>query len=174
MFNLPPTTNTLHEVWRWQGASDATEPDPAVVRILDLLDPVKSLRCAFCGGSKQAGQISCVACSRRCPDPDCRGTPRRVKEPGEELCRHCAAFVHRLDAPCRGRPGHCDLEICETARNATGNSLECLGPPSERDGYFVYQLETGYIGMTYNPSRRQFEHDRKESLWRDINSRNNI
>ena len=139
-----------------------------------LLDPAQSLHCAFCGGGKESGFVSCFACSRRCPDPDCHGTPRWVKEPDEELCRHCAAFVHRLDAPCRNRPGSCDLEICETARNATGKLLDCFGPTLERDGYFVYQLETGYIGMTYNPSRCQFEHDRSESLWRYIDGRNDI
>ncbi len=176
MFNRSPIADTPYEVWRWQGESDATEPDPAVARILELLDPAKSLRCAFCGGNKEVGPVSCVACSWRCPDPDCHGTPRGVKEPCEELCRHCDAFVHRLDAPCRGRPERCALETCETGRDATGdnNSVECFGPALERDGYFVYQLETGYIGMTYNPSRRQFEHDRSESLRRYIAGRSDI
>lgn len=52
--------------------------------------------------------------------------------------------------------------------------MDCFGPTLERDGYFVYVLETGYIGMTYNPSRRQFEHDRKEALRRYISGRNDI
>ena len=176
MFRRTPANGRIHEVWRWESKSDTTDLDPAVARILDILDPVESPRCAFCGGNKAAGPVSCIDCSRRCPDPDCHGTPRWVKEPGEELCRHCAAFVHRLDALCRGRPERCDLEVCVTGRNATGDSnpLECFGPSRERDGYFVYQLETGYIGMTYNPSRRQFEHDREERIWRNIDSRDDI
>ena len=176
MVNLGLVGTGHYPVWHWQGDADAVEQDPAVSHVLDLLDPVRSLRCVFCGLEKEAGSVTCVACSRRCPDPDCRGTPRWVKDPYDEICQHCEAFVRRLDAPCRGRPQNCDQDLCESGRNASGdsNSFECFGQALERDGYFVYQLETGYVGMTYNPSRRQFEHDRRENLQRYINSKNDI
>ena len=58
--------------------------------------------------------------------------PRRF--PSDPMCEHCSEWVHTLD-------------------------LDSDRQPKIRDGFFVYQLDTGYIGMTYNPSKRQKEHE---------------
>ena len=63
-----------------------------------------------------------------------------------------------------GHTAGCEAPHCiEQHKRFRPNRAEwCSGEALKRNGYFVYQLETGYIGMTYNPSRRQREHEADE------------
>ena len=171
---------TSYRVWDWNGDRRNVSGDPEVERILNLLDPERSSRCALCGNEKSADAVTCQMCAEICPDPDCRGNPRGVKDAGEAMCAHCENFVRKLDAPCRGDAIGCEIPHCiEQHKRFDRNGVGwCFGEALERNGYFVYQLETGYIGMTYNPSRRQLEHDAYERKGRWVQnymaSRNNI
>ena len=128
---------------------------------MNLLDPERSLQCALCGSEKSPNAVTCQRCAEICPDPDCRGNPRGTKDMSEAMCAHCENFVRKLDAPCRGNTAGCEIPYCiEQHKRFDPNGVgRCFGRALERNGYFVYQLETGYIGMTYNPSRRQLEHE---------------
>ena len=152
---------TPYRVWEWDGDRRNLGDDPETRRVLNLLDPMCSGLCALCGSEKSADAVTCRRCAKVCPDPDCKGTPRGVKGLEDEMCRDCANFVRKLDASCRGSTESCDEPECDNWHKRLGpdGSVWCFGEPRERNGYFVYQLETGYVGMTYNPSRRQREHD---------------
>ena len=78
--------------------------------------------------------VSCRKCSLKCPDPQCKGETKK-KSSDEDMCSFCRKFVDELDI-----------------NKWNGESIK-------RDGFYVYLLEDDYIGMTYHPSRRQFEHD---------------
>ena len=105
---------------------------------LNIVDPLCSTQCFFCGRGKPEGVLSCQDCSDMCPDPHCKGT--RTKNRDEDMCDHCQRFLYRLDAPWIGE----------------GNE--------RKDGYFIYELDNGYIGMTYNPTQRQFAHEKSHWL----------
>ena len=64
------------------------------------------------------------------------------------MCKHCRRWVDELD--------------------------EYEGVAAIREGFFVYQLDTGYIGMTYNPSQRQKEHEVRQYVERRERSDNPI
>ena len=128
-------------------------------RIVELLGPGNGTVCVGCGeGEKAEGEILCGDCSGFCPDDDCRaplepGTRRALKGVDEEVCRYCASWRESRDLECQGRLGECSVSCCRRAGCCLGFSK--LIP---RFGFFVYQLDTGYVGMTYDPSRRQLEH----------------
>ena len=120
--------------------------DSEIQAILHLLDPVRGTYCAKCLGHKADGDILCANCASHCPDPDCRGD--RLKNESDLMCGHCRHFMEGLDQE--------------------------DGVPLIREGYFVYQLDSGYIGMTYNPSQRQKEHELRQSIEKRKNSGNPI
>lgn len=153
-----------YRVWDWNGNRRNVGDDPEVERILNLLDPERSLQCALCGGEKSANAVTCQRCAEICPDPDCKGNPRGVKKVKEAMCSHCENWVRSRDTPCRGQTAACEILDCIEQHKLLGpNGVGwCFGTAKERNGYFVYQLETGYVGMTYNPSRRQLEHEARE------------
>ena len=144
--------------------------DDRIARILWLLDPVDGEICGKCAQQKIKGKILCDACDTSCPDPDCRisrlSGRRAMKSVSDEMCQDCFRWAQRLDMPCRGNPSGCDDADCQDRRDRDRKSLafrdhiedSCYGELMERSGFFVYQLDTGYIGMTYNPSVRQVEH----------------
>ena len=165
------TQPVYRDVWSRRIGLGDEKPDPEVRRILELLDPYYGNDCPKCGGSKQEGELVCQVCARACPDPDHRETWFAHADP--PMCPNCAGWLVRLDMPCLFNPSKaCDDPTCATARESGSGSF-CDGRPKIRDGFFVYQLDTGYIGMTYNPSQRQIEHevkadvDRRERLRRD-------
>lgn len=151
------TQPLYRDVWSRNVGLGDERPDPEVRRILELLDPYYGSDCPKCGGSKQESEFVCRACSGACPDPDHRET--WFTHADSPMCPNCAGWLVRLDMPYLFNPSKdCDDPTCATARE-TGYASICDGRPKTREGFFVYQLDTGYIGMTYNPSRRQVEHE---------------
>ncbi len=116
--------------------------DDEMQEILRLLDPAHGPFCVKCSDHKADGDILCSNCASHCPDPDCRGG--RLKNELDPMCGHCRHFMEGLDRE--------------------------DGIPLRREGFFVYQLDTGYIGMTYNPSQRQREHELPQSIENRKNS----
>ena len=122
---------------------------PTAEQLLDRLDPYLNRFCCLCGGAKPLERVTCEDCSHVCPDQDCCGKPRWVKLPGQDMCAHCEAWLFKLDNEVDGE----------------GNVVANL----ERDGYYVYLLERDsdsseeYVGMTYDPSRRQYDHG--DGIW---------
>ena len=135
--------NMNRTVWRRRVRPDDQVEDDQIRRILELLDPVFGTECARCGREKRPRAILCDGCSTECPDLHCRGDGR--KQPSDDMCRHCANWLRELD-------------------------VDHEGAHKFRDGFFVYQLDSGYVGMTYNPSKRQKEHEAQ----RYVASRNDI
>ena len=161
----------LHErIWGQNLANHERVADEPIARILWLLDPVNGEICGQCAQKKIAGKNLCDACDTWCPDPDCRisglNGRRAMKSVSNEMCQHCFNWVRRLDMPCRGNPSGCDDADCQERSERERESCavrdneedSCYGELMERSGFFVYQLDTGYIGMTCNPSVRQVEH----------------
>lgn len=157
------------DVWVKRLERDGDKPNPQLDRILELLDPQLCTDCVKCGSAKQNGQFVCSACSGICPDPDHRENWVAAADP--PMCPHCAGWLTRLDMPCLFHPSvDCDNPPCVDARE-TGSRTVCHGNPKIRSGFFVYQLDTGYIGMTCNPSQRQAEHDARIKVERYISLR---
>lgn len=145
------------DVWSKRFGKEDNKPDPQLDRILGLLDPQLCADCVKCGNPKLKGQFVCSDCSDVCPDPDHR--ENWVADVARPMCPHCAGWLTRLDMPCLFHPSSdCDHPPCAEAREA-GSRIVCHGEPKIREGFFVYQLDTGYIGMTCNPSQRQIEHE---------------
>ena len=132
--------------------------DLQVQNIRKLLDPFKLTDCTKCGGEKHKDDFVCTDCSNTCPDPDHRERKTQPAEAESSMCQHCDEFLRTLDLPCSGRPESCRYPPCLDAQDDSSPAI-CSGRPKMREGFFVYQLDTGYIGMTYNPSRRQVEHE---------------
>lgn len=157
-------------VWGRNASDHDRVVDERILRILWLLDPVNGETCGKCAAPKTAGKILCDSCNTSCPDPDCRVSRRNgrqaMKSASGEMCQDCLRWALRLDMPCRGYPPGCDDSDCQERRDRDRRSPvfsnheedDCYGERMERHGFFVYQLDTGYIGMTYNPSKRQVEH----------------
>ena len=165
------TQPIYRDVWSRRLVPGVEKPDPEVHHILELLDPYYGNDCPKCGGGKQEGEFVCRPCAGACPDPHHRKTWFAHADP--PMCPNCAGWLVRLDMPCLFNPSKdCDDPTCATARE-NGSASLCDGRPKIRDGFFVYQLDTGYIGMTYNPSQRQIEHevsaevDRRERVRRN-------
>ena len=132
-------------------------------RVVRLHDPRNGMVCVKCGGGKAEGELLCQGCSTRCPDEDCHSPePGRVgKDPGDEMCPHCAGWCRGLDRLCQGKLSECSHREC------LQNGF-CVGPSRAipRSGFYVYRLDNGYVGMTYNPSERQTRHQAQwESHW---------
>ena len=146
-------------------------------RILQLLDPVNGMVCVGCGvAGKAEGELLCQSCSPWCPDQDCRGpgseNGRAAKEIGEEMCQHCSRFCEGLDRECLGRVADCGHQDCRRAGGCLGHRRKI-----PRSAFFVYQLDNGYVGMTYDPSKRQSDHVSRliDSHWKGVrcSDRNN-
>ena len=127
-------------------------------RILQLLDPRKGKVCVKCSLAKDDGELLCSRCSSGCPDGDCRGPHPRGgqtrKDVGDEMCMHCTGFCEGLDRRCQGNLDDCSDRRCQRKGYCLGYSQRI-----PRSGFFVYQLDNGYVGMTYDPSGRQAEHE---------------
>ena len=125
---------------------------------LTLVDPFRLRICLVCGGTKEEGTVSCGDCSLECPDPDCGGTREKLYD--QDMCDDCRDWLDDKDVRGfiveRGRGGRRDRWVRLDGRR--------------EGGYFVYQLadQERYIGHTYNPTKRQFEHD--ERLARELES----
>ena len=155
--------------------------------LYSLLDPRQGSECLGffrnldCLRTKPPGDFLCETCSQWCLDPDCRAPNRyglAPKEPSDEWCRHCLEYIQRLDMPCGNRVSNlprggfvrlCHDGFCSDRREAAKQSgwseytanAHCfgqLGDEVPRAGFFVYELTSDYVGMTYNPSERQEEH----------------
>ena len=139
----------------WRGDTGRTDY-PTAEQFLDKLDPFRNHSCSICGGAKSLGMVTCEGCSRICPDQDCAGDPNGVKLPGQDMCSHCEDWCDGLDV-----------------RGEGGNLFQL-----EREGFFVYLLEKDednkdeYVGMTHNPSRRQFDHWEGARVRREMRERN--
>ena len=121
--------NRTEHVWR-QGHNGFDVSDSYPIEKLKvLLSPYNGTVCSKCSGSKDEGMLLCFNCAERCPDPDCKCKDGGSKAADKVSCSHCLNWMQGLDK------GY------------------------ERDGFFVYLLQSGYIGMTYDPSRRQKEHE---------------
>ncbi len=131
------STHRSDHIWR-RGHDGFDVSDAGLIAELkSALWPFNGTVCSLCCGDKPDGSLLCDRCSERCPDPDCRSRCNKpscpggglYKSPDEIMCQHCRdCFL----------PG--------------------LQDDGGRDGFFVYLLDCGYVGMTYNPSRRQREH----------------
>ena len=126
----------------WKGGQGRVSL-PDLKKFLEELDPYRTERCPECGGEKKVKTVSCGKCSLKCPDPQCLGETKK-KSSDKDMCSFCRSFVDNLDI-----------------NKGNGESIK-------RDGFYVYLLENDYIGMTYHPSRRQFEHDKGSRIRRDI------
>ncbi len=110
----------------------------------------------MCGSAKSQSEFVCGACARACVDPDHK--EKHYLEVDSPMCPFCAGWLVTLDLSCGGKPSSCTSNVC-SVEPVDGIVPGCKGKPLLREGFFVYQLETGYVGMTYNPSLRQFQHE---------------
>ena len=98
----------------------------------------------LCGNEKSLNTATCSSCHTTCPDPDCRGNG--IKLPNKEMCGHCEkVFLRNLDWDA---------------------SDEDDPVRRKREGFVVYELanDVRYIGMTYHPSQRQFQHRKRAEI----------
>ena len=132
--------NRTEHVWR-QGHNGFDISDSYPIEKLKvLLSPYNGTVCSKCSGSKDEGMLLCFNCAERCPDPDCKCKGGGSKAADKVSCSHCLNWMQGLDKDC------------------------------ERDGFFVYLLQSGYIGMTYDPSRRQKEHEINQQTERRVSN----
>ena len=88
-----------------------------------------------------------------------------IKDEGMLLCFNCAERCP--DPDCRGDGSKAAYkEACPDCLNW----MRGLDDGHERDGFFVYLLKSGYIGMTYDPSRRQKEHEIRQQTKRRVSN----
>ena len=135
--------------------------------LLRFLDPRKGCVCARCGGAKTHGDVLCPECSPWCPDPDGPGRShrlgRRRKDPAQDACAGCMVWLENLDRSCGGYAEKCFRDSCRRFNLCQGNA-----PREFRSGFYVYRLEQGYIGMTFNPEHRAGDHARGAREGREI------
>ena len=152
--------------------SDESDEENVRETFLDLLDPLRSRFCFYCGDAKELGQALCESQATLCPDHSCRRHSGDTKKTHRQIvCSHCFYWLRSLDSTCRGKRQDCTLPDCEEANSAQDARAICAGDPVCRDGFFVYVLGTGYVGMTYIPSRRQFQHMQETDLRRYMSAR---
>ena len=90
------------------------------------------------------------------------------KDEGMLLCFDCAKLCP--DPDCKGGGSKAaDKVACLHCLNWMKN----LDDGYERDGFYVYLLQSGYVGMTYDPSRRQKEHEIQQQTERSVSKKIN-
>ena len=132
--------NLTEYVWRQDHNGFDVLDSYPIEKLKVLLSPYNGTVCSKCSGSKDEGMLLCSNCEERCPDPDCKDDGDGSKAADKVACSHCLNWMQDLDKDC------------------------------ERDGFFVYLLQSGYIGMTYNPSRRQEEHEIRHRTERRVSN----
>ena len=81
------------------------------------------------------------------------------------LCSNCSERCP--DPDCRGDGSKAADKVgCSHCLNW----MQQRDKGKKRDGFFVYLLQSGYIGMTYNPSRRQKEHEINQRTERRVSN----
>ena len=177
------------------------ELDEEQAALFSLLDPRLGSECLGyfrhpdCLRIKTPGDFLCGTCSQWCLDPDCKAPNRdglAAKAQTDEWCQDCLEYIRCLDMPCGNRRRHlagggysriCYDGFCNDRRTEAiqsgcpeclADSL-CFGEPNDevpREGFFVYELDSNYVGMTYNPSERQEEHRiRRYVSWQELHGR---